>query len=799
MKLPSCRCDARASGAAAESGRGLLSNRFAATRGNPRSSGEADRSSRGSPAALEGATMLSLGSGARSAKPSFVSYVTPEEIKSEKEPQKKERHPDLLPGEVVFCSANPVLKHTQDDVSQRGIFGTLLCTNFRVSFISDEAPQEETTQHFRNKLYGENDIPLMCVDHVYGVYDEKKKLITGSFLPNKYPSKMIIHCKDLRVFQFCLTYTKEEDARKIFRGIVHHCLEPKSLKCVFAFSYSHAARPERHAAQKTVMFDSPDDWMQEMKRTKGTCRITAKNENFELSTKLPKYFIIPAAITDQDLDQFPGNGLPIWCWSHHSGCALFKSSSVPTSQEDGVVQTYMERMLQAVAQNHLYSVKTEDLSETLPAIQDIQQSYTKFKQFFLIDNSTDFWVSDVKWFSSLESSGWLDIIRQCLHKAVEVVECLEKENTNVLIMEEEGTDLCCVISSLVQIMLDPHYRTLAGFQGLVQKEWVAGCHAFLDRCNHLHQKDKECQSPVFLLFLECVWQLVQQHSAAFQFSETYLTVLSDSVHVPVFSTFLFNSAHQRENTMKAESQYSQRGPLTCPAVWDWSVQFDCKAQQLFLNPLYSEKLKQERTLRKSPRGKHQRQLSLPSSAFKTPLKKGFFKDETDSLKKLLRVKRLSRWMVSPESSVAGSTSEFYEAWQRRPPDPHGLLLPCLSGPAMRLWTQRCLRWIPDSQIVGGGSVAVTNKLAELLAQVQELQSELEGRGCWDTQSVTRRLQPRPIAVTRASVRLSSSFPFASGRSWCSKPAIPTSLLHSLMVSDKLASQDDESSEVLSFV
>ena len=53
------------------------------------------------------------------------------------------------------------------------------------------------------------------------------------------------------------------------------------------------------------------------------------------------------------------------------------------------------------------------------------------------------------------------------------------------------------------------------------------------------------QAPVFLLFLECVWQLLQQHSPAFQFSETYLTVLSDSVHVPVFSTFLFNSAQQR--------------------------------------------------------------------------------------------------------------------------------------------------------------------------------------------------------------------------------------------------------------
>lgn len=196
---------------------------------------------------------------------------------------------------------------------------------------------------------------------------------------------------------------------------------------------------------------------------------------------------------------------------------------------------------------------------------------------------------------------------------------------------------------------------------------------------------------------------------------------------------------------------------------------------------------------------HQRQLSLPSSAFKTPLKKGFFKDEADSLKKLLRVKRLSRWMVSPESTVPGNTSEFYEAWRRRPADPHGLLLPCLSGPAMRLWMQRCLRWIPDSQIVGGGSVALTSKVTELLAQVQELRSELECKGCWDTRSESHRLQPGPVAFTRSSVRLSSSFPFASGRSWCSKPAIPTSLLHSLMVSDKLASQDDESSEVISYV
>lgn len=47
--------------------------------------------------------------------------------------------------------------------------------------------------------------------------------------------------------------------------------------------------------------------------------------------------------------------------------------------------------------------------------------------------------------------------------------------------EEEGRDLSCVVSSLAQLMMDPYFRSVPGFQCLLQKEWVAMGHPFTSR------------------------------------------------------------------------------------------------------------------------------------------------------------------------------------------------------------------------------------------------------------------------------------------------------------------------------
>ncbi|XP_058420267.1 myotubularin-related protein 12 isoform X1 [Diceros bicornis minor] len=765
------------------------------------------------------------GGGTKAPKPSFVSYVRPEEIHTnEKEVTEKEVTLHLLPGEQLLCEASTVLKYVQEDSCQRGIYGKLVCTDFKIAFLGDdESALDNDETQFKNKVIGENDITLHCVDQIYGVFDEKKKTLFGQL--KKYPEKLIIHCKDLRVFHFCLRYTKEEEVKRIVSGIIHHTQAPKLLKRLFLFSYATASQnntatdPRSH----TVMFDTLKDWCWELERTKGNMKYKAVsvNEGYRVCERLPAYFVVPTPLPEEDVPRFQGHGIPIWCWSCHNGCALLKMSALPKEQDDGVLQiqkSFLDGIYKTIHRPPYEIVKTEDLSSNFLSLQDIQTAYSKFKQLFLIDNSTEFWDTDIKWFSLLESSSWLDVIRRCLKKAIEITECLEAQNMNVLLLEENASDLCCLISSLVQVMMDPHCRTRVGFQSLIQKEWIMGGHCFLDRCNHLRQSDKE-EVPVFLLFLDCVWQLVHQHPLAFEFTETYLTVLSDSLYIPIFSTFFFNSPHQKDTNLGTESQDTQSKPLNLLTVWDWSVQFEPKAQTLLKNPLYVEKPKLEKGQRKGMRFKgpqaqggcfpswfnlfpagwtrtalrsgtawpeHQRQLSLPLTQSKSSPKRGFFREETDHLIKNLLGKRISK-LINSSDELQDNFREFYDSWHSKPTDYHGLLLPHIEGPEIKVWAQRYLRWIPEAQILGGGRVATVSKLLEMMEEVQSLQEKIDKRH--HSQEAPQAEAP---SLLRTSARLSSLFPFALLQRHSSKPVLPTSGWKALGDEEDLAKREDES-------
>ncbi|XP_018425806.1 PREDICTED: myotubularin-related protein 12 [Nanorana parkeri] len=738
--------------------------------------------------------MLGLGAGgvAKSPKqPSFVSYLTPEEIVKDKEQAEKVDDVPLLPGEMLLCEASNVFKCSQEEGSQRGVCGRLICTNFKITFLCDEAPDDNMPE-FRNRIVGENDITLQCVDQLYGVFDDKKKVLLPGQSLKKYPDKLIIYCKDFRVFYFCLTYTKEEELKRIVSGIIHHTLSPKLLKRLFLFSYTQAAPCYIATAAKdhTLMFDTLKDWRLELDRTKGNLgyKALSVNETYGVSKRLPPYFVVPISLQEESVSKFQGQGIPIWCWSTQHGSALCKMSSLPKEVDDISIQeqrAFLDSVEKTLHRPPYEEVRIEDLSLCLPSLSEVQASYTRFKQLFLIENSNDFWDTDSKWFSLLDTSNWLEIVRQCLKKAIEVIDYLETQKINVVLKEDTASDFCCVIASLVQVMMDSYYRTRAGFQSLIQKEWVMGGHSFLDRCNHLRNSDNE--APVFLLFLDCVWQLVQQYPLAFEFSETYLTVLSDSIYIPIFSTFFFNSPNQKDtHKLIEDGSGKQREPLSFYTVWNWSVQFELKALSFLNNPLYVEKSKQDKS-RKGARAKHQRQLSLPLTQSKGSNKKGFFREETGPFIRSLLGKRISK-LISASDEVPSNYKMFYENWHRKPIDFHGLILPYIEGPEIKIWAQRHLRWIPEAQVLGGGNVAAMQRVLELMDEIQSLKKKVKER---PTVNLTIHKENDVDSRRKKSVRRSSLFPFALLHVSSFRPCISTTPWRSWEAEDELVNRDDE--------
>lgn len=65
--------------------------------------------------------------------------------------------------------------------------------------------------------------------------------------------------------------------------------------------------------------------------------------------------------------------------------------------------------------------------------------------------------------SGLESSGWLKHIKSILDTSWFIAQALE-EGISAVVHCSDGWDRTAQVCSLASILLDPYYRTMAGFQ-----------------------------------------------------------------------------------------------------------------------------------------------------------------------------------------------------------------------------------------------------------------------------------------------------------------------------------------------
>ncbi|KAL7109242.1 hypothetical protein ACP275_06G163800 [Erythranthe tilingii] len=184
--------------------------------------------------------------------------------------------------------------------------------------------------------------------------------------------------------------------------------------------------------------------------------------------------------------------------------------------------------------------------------------------------------------STLGDSGWLSHVQSVLAGSAWIAARVALESASVLVHCSDGWDRTTQLVSLASLLLDPYYRTIKGFQALVEKDWLAFGHPFSDRlgiptvsgsdslpCEFSRQSStgsmspvrqtssssssqstsshaQNNSSPIFLQWIDCVSQLLRMYPFAFEFSSVFLVDLIDSMLSCRFGNFFCNSEKERQ-------------------------------------------------------------------------------------------------------------------------------------------------------------------------------------------------------------------------------------------------------------
>lgn len=83
--------------------------------------------------------------------------------------------------------------------------------------------------------------------------------------------------------------------------------------------------------------------------------------------------------------------------------------------------------------------------------------------------------------AKIEATGWLNLLKNIILYSTEIANRMHFNEQNVVVHCSDGWDRTSQLCALSQMMLDPFYRTVLGFEVLIEKEWLSFGHKFDSR------------------------------------------------------------------------------------------------------------------------------------------------------------------------------------------------------------------------------------------------------------------------------------------------------------------------------
>ncbi|XP_028712423.1 myotubularin isoform X5 [Peromyscus leucopus] len=345
-----------------------------------------------------------------------------------------------------------------------------------------------------------------------------------------------ITCKDLRNLRFAL---KQEghSRRDMFEVLTRYAFPLAHSLPLFAF-----LNEEKFNVDGWTVYNPVEEY-----RRQGLpnhhWRITFINKCYELCDTYPALLVVPYQTSDDDLRRV----------------ATFRSRNRIPATGGGYESddAYHNAELCFLDIHNIHVMR-----ESLKKVKDI-----------VYPN-----IEESHWLSSLEATHWLEHIKLVLTGAIQVADKVSSGKSSVLVHCSDGWDRTAQLTSLAMLMLDSFYRSIEGFEILVQKEWISFGHKFASRIGHGDKNHADAdRSPIFLQFIDCVWQMSKQFPTAFEFNERFLITILDHLYSCRFGTFLFNCESARE-----------RQKLTERTVSVWSLINSNKDK--FKNPFYTKEI-----------------------------------------------------------------------------------------------------------------------------------------------------------------------------------------------------------------